>query len=80
MKVYLWEHAEEVGGAERRTLLGAFSTLARALAEAGGVNGTPLSGPKVSAVMGQHYWERELRPWGADNGLTFIVTEVEVEQ
>lgn len=78
MKVYLWESQGEDG---QRVLLGAFSTLARALEVAGGSSKAPLDGPRVSAEMGQHYWGRDLRPWRVDGrGLSFIVTEVSVEQ
>ena len=78
MKVYIWSNHGEDG---ERVLLGVFSTLSRALEVAGGVNGAAMDGPRVSAEMGQHYWTRDLRPWGVDGrGLSFTVTEVEVEQ
>lgn len=78
MKAYLWTSESED---KEHVVLGIYSKPELALAAAAGTHNAKLEGPKVSAVMGQHYWERDLRPWGVDGrGLSFVVTEVEVDQ
>ena len=78
MKAYIWTSESEDEGT---IVLGLFTKPEAALAAAAGVRNAPFEGPKVSSVMAQTYWERDLRPWGVDGrGLSFVVTEVEVEQ
>jgi len=78
VKVYIWTSESEE---KEYVVLGVFAKLEAALNAAAGPHNAKMDGPRVSSVLGQCYWERDLRPWGVDGrGLSFVVNEVQVEE